>query len=321
MAENINDKYHYLSQNKDFGLVFMHYSESKLLDFERAVKEYVESGYSEKNFEEQAEYGFSDVLNWYNGDITTEALFDLVEEEWHKIPDKSVEITDELRKEVYDYCDACGTGIEYDENGNRTVSDAAIESFLEPEVIAKTMYILEERRNGHHIDLIDYDEWVAVSEALHLPDITFDDAISINHLLWEKYDVTPLEIENMITTANKLPEGFEITNDLRAEAAKLCEAWGADMTAEDLFTPESVHQALYILEERRNGNNDISHLDFEEWVATSKLLGMNDLTLTDAQTINRILFENYSVSPVELVPTTAVPEPEKAKKSPSVERD
>lgn len=72
-------KYKYLSQSEDFQLLFDHYSENQLEDFEQAIKEYKESGKSEENFETQSTYGYADIINWYEGTMTTEQLFDFVE--------------------------------------------------------------------------------------------------------------------------------------------------------------------------------------------------------------------------------------------------
>lgn len=77
--ENKPDKYKYLSQCEDFNLLLNHYSESQLEDFETAIKEYEESGCSKEEFENQAYYGYSDVINWYEGTMDTEQLFDFVE--------------------------------------------------------------------------------------------------------------------------------------------------------------------------------------------------------------------------------------------------
>ena len=59
--------------------MFDHYSTEQLEDFEQAIKEYEESGNTEENFEYQAQHGYSDVINWYEGTMTTEQLFDFVE--------------------------------------------------------------------------------------------------------------------------------------------------------------------------------------------------------------------------------------------------
>ena len=74
-------EYKYLSQCKDFKRLSKHYSEGQLTDFERTITEYENRGESEENFEEQAYYGYSDIINWYEGLITTEDLFEFVEEE------------------------------------------------------------------------------------------------------------------------------------------------------------------------------------------------------------------------------------------------
>lgn len=73
------EKYKYLSQCKDFKLMLEHYSEEQLEDFEQAIKEYEESGKSEEDFETQSFYGYADIINWYEGTMTTEQLFDFVE--------------------------------------------------------------------------------------------------------------------------------------------------------------------------------------------------------------------------------------------------
>lgn len=44
------------------------------------VKEYEESGKTEENFETQSTYGYADIINWYEGTMTTEQLFDFVEQ-------------------------------------------------------------------------------------------------------------------------------------------------------------------------------------------------------------------------------------------------
>lgn len=73
------NKYSYLSQCRDFKLLLEHYPKEQLDDFECAVREYEESGRSDENYEEQAWYGYSDIINWYEGTMTTEQLFDFVE--------------------------------------------------------------------------------------------------------------------------------------------------------------------------------------------------------------------------------------------------
>ncbi len=72
-------EYKYLSQCKDFKLLADRYSTEQLDDFERAIQEYEDSGCTEEEFENQAYYGFSDVINWYEGTMTTGQLFDFVE--------------------------------------------------------------------------------------------------------------------------------------------------------------------------------------------------------------------------------------------------
>lgn len=89
VANDIKEKYPYLSQHKDFALVYMRYSEALLHDLEGAVKKYVENGSTEEAYEEQSDYGYADVLNWHNGTITTDELFDVLEEEWHHIADNA----------------------------------------------------------------------------------------------------------------------------------------------------------------------------------------------------------------------------------------
>lgn len=71
--------YTYLSQCEDFRLVLEHYSEEQLEDFEQAIKEYEESEKSEEDFETQSFYGYADIINWYEGTMTTEQLFVFVE--------------------------------------------------------------------------------------------------------------------------------------------------------------------------------------------------------------------------------------------------
>lgn len=83
MANDMKEKYPHLSQHKDFALLYMRYSEAMLHDLEGAVKEYVESGFS------KADCSLSDVLDWYDGEISTEELFDVFEEEWHHIADNA----------------------------------------------------------------------------------------------------------------------------------------------------------------------------------------------------------------------------------------
>ena len=73
-------KYKYLAQCREFGLLYNHYSEAQLQDFENAIADYMENPTEEK-FETAAVYGYSDIMNWYEGTITTENLFEFVETE------------------------------------------------------------------------------------------------------------------------------------------------------------------------------------------------------------------------------------------------
>ncbi len=93
MEERNMKKYKYLSQCKDFKRLSEHYSKEQLEDFERAIIEYEDSGTSEENFEEQAYCGHSDIINWYEGLITTEDLFDNIEAIESKTITKSFYIT------------------------------------------------------------------------------------------------------------------------------------------------------------------------------------------------------------------------------------
>lgn len=74
------EEYKYLSQCKDFDLLCEHYSGERLRDFEHAIEEYENSSCSEDDFEKQAYYGYSDIINWYCGTMSTEQLFDFLEE-------------------------------------------------------------------------------------------------------------------------------------------------------------------------------------------------------------------------------------------------
>ena len=73
-------KYKYISMCRDFDLLYNHYSEAQLQNFDDAIAEYEENP-TEANFEDLATYGYSDIINWYEGGISTADLFEFVEAE------------------------------------------------------------------------------------------------------------------------------------------------------------------------------------------------------------------------------------------------
>lgn len=121
---------------------------------------------------------------------------------------------EEFKAKVIQYCLDCGTGIEYkecNEDGShnfttekeksekpsakvRYVRPETIDWFLSPEIIKKTTYAIEKKDKGKHIDLINFDEWVAICNIFNCPEMTYEDALKINGILWN-YDITPLEFD------------------------------------------------------------------------------------------------------------------------------
>lgn len=124
--------------------------------------------------------------------------------------------------ELIQYCLDCGTGIEYtetDENNRRNfttnkemreksynnsiryVNPTCIAYFLQPDIVSKTKYILEQKRKGRHIDLCTFDEWVAICDIFNCPKMSCGDATKINGILWT-YDITPMEYTSLANQTN-----------------------------------------------------------------------------------------------------------------------
>lgn len=123
-------------------------------------------------------------------------------------------ITENFKIKVVQYCLDVGTGIEYEEftDGHRNfttdkevavaekegrkvrfVNPDALEYFFDDYIIAKTEYVIDyEETVGCSIDLIDFDEWVALCNIFGNANIRYEDAMKINSILYE-YDITPLE--------------------------------------------------------------------------------------------------------------------------------
>lgn len=125
------------------------------------------------------------------------------------------EFSKEFFDEVVQYCLDCGTGIQYEEfnkDGSqnfttdaerqkpaaqdgrlRYVQPETIDWFLSGEILPKTKHILELKRKGQHVDLIDFDEWVAICKLTGCDEITLDEAYTINGALWN-HDISPMEL-------------------------------------------------------------------------------------------------------------------------------
>lgn len=329
---SIQSKYPFLSREADYGFLSLYYTQDQLHDFEMAIKEYANSDFSEENFEKQSTEGYADVLNWYNGDITTEDLFEMLETQvppqdqnfFHtevanyfkaiegynnfthrKYPQR---VTEAIRKELHNYCLDEGTGITYDKDGERDVESERIEDFLTPDVIDKTMYLAEERRNGHTINIIDFKEWLDICDVLNAPELSFEDALEINNILYEKYDLRPADIEPITNELTPLRE-YEITDDIRAEIASYCikngvgiQSFGGEFDEsvidDKMLSPELIDKTMYVIEEARKGN-DIDYPDVDEWCALVHVLGLSELTYDDSRTICHVL-DKYEISPLQI---------------------
>lgn len=123
-------------------------------------------------------------------------------------------VTENFKIKVVQYCLDQGTGIEYEEftggyrnlttdkevaaaekegRAVRFVDYDAIEYFLDEYIIAKTEYVIDyEEKTGKSIDLIDFDEWVALCNIFGNVNMKYEDALKINGILYE-YDITPME--------------------------------------------------------------------------------------------------------------------------------
>ena len=75
----MSNNFKYLQECEDFDKLKNHYSQLQLEDFDKVIGEYEDSECSEEDFEEHSKYGYGDVINWYNGMITTEDLFEFIE--------------------------------------------------------------------------------------------------------------------------------------------------------------------------------------------------------------------------------------------------
>lgn len=131
------------------------------------------------------------------------------------IPETAQRFSKEFIDEVVQYCLDCGTGIQYkktnDDGSENFTTDAehqraaashdnlryvqpeTVDWFLSGEILPKTKHILELKRQGQHIDLIDFDEWVAICKILDCDELTLDEAYKINGALWN-HDISPMEL-------------------------------------------------------------------------------------------------------------------------------
>ena len=123
-------------------------------------------------------------------------------------------VTENFKINVVQDCLDQGTGIEYEEftGGHRNLTTDkevaaaekegravrfvyydAIEYFLDEYIITKTEYVIDyEEKTGKSIDLIDFDEWVALCNIFGNVNMKYEDALKINGILYE-YDITPME--------------------------------------------------------------------------------------------------------------------------------
>lgn len=130
----------------------------------------------------------------------------------------SKEITTNLKDRVIQYCLDCGVGIEYKETNDdgtenlttekelhhpmcksvRYVHPDVVAWFLTDEILPKTQYVLKLEKEGKHIDMCDFDEWVAVCHIFNCPEMTYEDAHNIIDTLWN-YEITPMDSDPMAT--------------------------------------------------------------------------------------------------------------------------
>lgn len=95
-------------------------------------------------------------------------------------------------KEIRNYCLNQGTGISYDENNDRIITQETIDYWRSENRIRQFAYAV--RTN---MDLLDYDEWQAIETKLFGQDSEELNALTacrINHILWTDMDVTPLDL-------------------------------------------------------------------------------------------------------------------------------
>lgn len=122
-------------------------------------------------------------------------------------------ITVDFETKVVQYCLDSGVGIEYSNicdggirclttdvevsskpyNIIRYVREDTVQWFLSENILPKTRYLIEQETSGRHIDMIDFDEWIALCNLFNCPEMSFDDALTINKTLWN-YNITPIEI-------------------------------------------------------------------------------------------------------------------------------
>lgn len=98
-------------------------------------------------------------------------------------------LTDE---EIESYCLNQGTGISYDENNNRIITQETIDYWRSVNRIRQFAYAVRTS-----MDLIDYDEWQALETKLFGQDSEELNALTacrINGILWTDVDVTPLDL-------------------------------------------------------------------------------------------------------------------------------
>lgn len=125
-----------------------------------------------------------------------------------------MKIAKDFKNRVVQYCLDCGVGIEYKEINDdgtknlttekerqhpmcksiRYVHPDILKWFLSDEILPKTQHILKLEKKGKHIDMCDFDEWVAICNIFKCPEMTLEDAYNINDTLWN-YEITPMEFD------------------------------------------------------------------------------------------------------------------------------
>lgn len=125
-----------------------------------------------------------------------------------------MKIAKEFKERVVQYCLDCGVGIEYkkvNDDGTENLTTAKeiqhpmcesvryvhpdmLKWFLSKDILPKTEHILKLEKKGEHIDVCDFDEWIAICNIFNCPEMTLEDAYNINDTLWN-YEITPTEFD------------------------------------------------------------------------------------------------------------------------------
>lgn len=153
-------------------------------------------------------------------------------EQLKNIPEESQKIT---REDVIQYCLNQGTGIKYCSSEGETTAkelEDSHEKHENPRYVQSDLvdFFCNEIQNGNKVayeaisanmDLLDFDEWVALNNAIGVQ-LSRGDAFKINQILWGNYDFSPLDCEPL-RNAKSVKEAISLNDLSAADEQTICD--------------------------------------------------------------------------------------------------